>query len=149
MEDALERLDEDRDELMAARPGGRDLVAQIPDEAEPLRSYLDPIKKEVGVEIRNSVERPTVPKGKFRENAQQITLTDVGLREIMEFLRRVETKAPTVVTQTVKLKRSNGNKERFDRVELVIASYERGGKSRGAPATEAEPPAEAGAGVAP
>jgi hypothetical protein len=128
---ALEDIEKHRDDLTAARTHTGEVTAMIPDEAQPLGLYLESIEQQTGVQIKNSTEKGSVPKGKFHELGLQIQLFDVSLDQLANFLKLVETKSPTVVTQRLYVKRSNNKKDSMDRVELTVATYERGKKEGG------------------
>src|SRR5688572_7491646 len=123
--DALQSLAEHRDELEAAKDKGASVVSMIGDEAEPLATYLEAIEQEIGVKIQKSTEKPMVTKGKFHERALSVQLYDVTVDQLARFLERIETKSPIVVTQRLFVKRSSVVKEKLDRVEITVATYER------------------------
>ena len=123
--EALKTIDAHRDDLAERSSQASEVVAVIGDEAPSLATYLETIEGEVGVQIRNSSERPVLPKGKFREHALQVTLYNVTLSELTEFLRKIETKSPSVVTQRVYVKRSSTQPDHMDRVEITVATWDR------------------------
>jgi hypothetical protein len=131
--DALHNLAENHDELASAKTKAAGALQQIDTEAEPLATYLESIEGEVGVKISNVTSEKVVDKGsKFREKSVQVTLYDVTLDQLAKFLERVETKSSIVVTQRLFVKRSSTVKEKLDRVELTVATYERKGGGRAA-----------------
>jgi hypothetical protein len=125
--DALQSLADHRDELEAAKDKSVNVVAMIGEESESLATYLESIEQEVGVKIQKSTEKPVVTKGKFHERALSVQLYDVTVDQLARFLERIETKSPIVVTQRLFVKRSSVNKEKLDRVEITVATYERTG----------------------
>jgi type II secretory pathway component PulM len=129
------------DELVEARSKQGETVAMIGEEAQSLAPYVEKIGGEVGVQIRAQAEKPTVAKGKFHEHATQLTLYDITLDQLARFLKGIETQSPTVVVQQLKVRRSTLQKEKLDRVEMVVATYSRAPARRpagAAPATPAE-----------
>jgi type II secretory pathway component PulM len=151
MHDALRNLAEHRDVLEEAKTKATTAVEQIDNEAEPLATYLESIEGEVGVKISNVTSEKVVDKGsKFREKSVQVTLYDVTLEKLATFLERIETKSQIVVTQRLFVKRSSSVKERLDRVELTVATYERkgGGKVTDKKEDKKEDAEEAGGGAA-
>ena len=54
--------------------------------------------------------------------------------------------SPTVVTQRLYVKRSSMHKEKIDRVEITVATYERGKKGKGGGEAEARAHEDAGTG---
>ena len=121
----LQTIASRHDELIEARSKQGETVAMIGEEAPSLATYLEKIAGEVGVQIRAQAEKPTVAKGKFHEHATQLTLYDVTLDQLARFLRGIETQSPIVVVQQLKVRRSALQKEKLDRVELVVATYAR------------------------
>jgi hypothetical protein len=121
---ALDSLDAKRDLLLEERGRQGDVLAQIGAEAAPLAPYLEKVGAEVGVQIRQQSDRPPVQKGRFREVGKHIVFMDVTLDQLAQFLKRTEAN-PTIVTQRLTIKRSMVNKEKMDRVELDVATYER------------------------
>jgi hypothetical protein len=87
-----------------------------------------------------------VPKGKFSERLVEVKLKNLTLAELAEFLRRVETNSPAVVTQRVLVMKSAfGAPEKLDSADLTIAAYERikeNGKDAKKGANEPAQPAE-------
>lgn len=137
----LVSLENRRDELIEAKSKQGEAVAMIGDEALALPTYLENVQTQAGVTIRNQSEKPTVTKGKFHEHGTEITLTDLNVDQLARFLRGIETQSQVVVTTSIKVTRSTIQKERIDRVQIVISTYARGKK---APAEKpaAAPPAE-------
>ena len=120
---ALHTLSERKEEILEARTRGPDV--QFGEEPTPLATYLEKIGSEAGVTIKAQTEKPTVTKGKFHEIALQITLNDITLDQLANFLKKVETQSATVVTQRVYAKRSLMAKEKMDRVEVTVATWAR------------------------
>jgi type II secretory pathway component PulM len=140
----LATLDSRREELIEARSKQGETVAMIGDEAQALPTYLEKVGSETGVQIRAQAEKPTVAKGKFHEHSTQISLFDVSLEQLAQFLRGIETQSPVVVTQRLLVKRAVMQKERLDRVEITVATYSRAPARRAA--TPAGPATGAGEG---
>jgi hypothetical protein len=122
----LHSLSEHRDELIAQRGGGGSAVDHIGDQAEALPTYLESIETKVGdVKINNVTSEKENKKGKFLEKSVQVTLVNVTLDQVARFLERLESDSKIVVTQRLFLKRSSSDKEKLDRVEITVATYER------------------------
>jgi hypothetical protein len=123
---ALKHLEENRDDLVAARSKAGTERSVFNAEVPPLATYLEGIAKELAIQIPESTEKPGIPKGKFSERLVEVKLVNVTLAELAEFLRRVETNSPAVVTQRVLVMKSAfGTPEKLDSAELTIAAYER------------------------
>jgi len=134
---ALTSLEKRRDELMEAKSRQNEVVALIGEEATPLPTYLEKVGSEIGVQIRAQTEKPTVTKAKFHEHSNEITLTDLTIEQLAGFLRGVETQSPIVVSTRLSVKRSNLNKEKLDRVMIIVSTYARPKKAAEKPAAPA------------
>src|SRR6266571_5702746 len=99
MRSALQTLSQRKDEILEARMRGPEVA--IGDEPTPLATYVERIGGEVGVTIRAQNDKPVVTKGKYHEVALQITLNDITLDQLANFLKKVETQSQTVVSQRV------------------------------------------------
>jgi hypothetical protein len=121
---ALHKLDEHAADLAAAKVGAEDKAAVIGDQAPPLASYLEGIANELGMQIPESTERPAVVKGKYRELSIDVKLRGVSLDQLSQFLKRVETRQPAVVTQRLWVKPYTSAHDKLD-VELTIATWEK------------------------
>jgi hypothetical protein len=133
----LVSLEQHRDDLAVDKSKQGDAVALIGEEAQPLSTYLEKVGGEAGVTIKNQTDRPMQLKGKFQELATQIILYDLNIDQLGKFLRGIETTSPIVVTRHLVVKRAALQKEKFDRVEITVATYQRG-KAAAAPAKPAE-----------
>ena len=123
---ALKLLDENRDDLIAARSKVGAEMSVFDNPAPPMATYLEEIANELGIQIPESTERQGTPKGKFSERLVEVKLKNITLAELAEFLRRVETKSPAVITQRVLVMKSAfGTPEKLDSADVTIAAYER------------------------
>jgi hypothetical protein len=121
----LTYLEAHRDELSAdhgSRPDGAGLIG---DEATPLATYLEKIGTEAGVTIKNQTDRPVLVKGRFQEVATNITLFDLSVDQMSRFLKGIETASGIVVTRHLIVKRASLVKEKLERVEVTVATYQR------------------------
>jgi hypothetical protein len=147
----LASLDEKRDQLAADASKKGEIVAMIGEEAPALGTYIEKVASESAVPIKGTVDRPIATKGKFRELSNEITLYDITVDQLAKLLHGLETTNPTVVTQKLDIRRSAMTKEKFDRVVITVATYERvkGAKTAAAPGATAAPAAEPAAAAAP
>jgi hypothetical protein len=122
----LASLSSRREELLEARSKQGETVAMIGEEATALPTYLEKISGQ----IRAQTAKPTVAKGKFHEYATSITLFDISLDQLARFLKGIETQSPVVVTQSLSVRRSNLQKEKLDKVDVVVATYARAPAAR-------------------
>jgi hypothetical protein len=142
---ALEQLETHALEQANARTGDVDVNAIIGDTAPPLATYLEGIANEVGISIPESTERPSVTKGRFHERSIDLKLRGVTLEQLAQFLKRVETRSPAVVTQRVFVKPYVSAHDKLD-VELTIATYEKAKPEKGKPSDSKKPSGGTGEG---
>ena len=129
---ALHTLTQNRAEILAHRSAPGDAAATIGDEAPRLATYLETIANEVGIQIPESTERPPTTKGKFLERTVEVKLRGLSVEQLANFLAKVETQSPIVVTQRLFVKRSSFSQDgKLDAVELTVGTYERARKDKG------------------
>jgi Tfp pilus assembly protein PilO len=122
---ALRLIAEHQDEILEKRNSPDDPERMIPETAQPLQTYLESLASQAGnMTIPDSTERPAVVKGKYRELSVDISLHGVSLDQLSKFLRLVETTAPAVVTQRIKIHPYVSAHDKLD-VELSISAYEK------------------------
>jgi hypothetical protein len=148
--EALRKIDRHVVEQASAKPDSGERPPTIPDQATPLASYVEGIANELGMSIPESTERTPVVKGKYRELAVDVKLRGVSLEQLAQFLKRVETRQPAVVTQRLFVRPYVSAHEKLD-VELTIATWEKAkpdakskGKGKGEGGGEKSDEAKAG-----
>jgi general secretion pathway protein M len=99
-------------------------AAVIGDAATPLASYTEGIANELGLTIPESTERPAVVKGKYRELALDVKLRGVSLEQLAQFMKRIETRQPAVVTTRVFVRPYVSAHEKLD-AELTVVTWEK------------------------
>ena len=128
---ALRMLEQSGGQFLAQRNQPGDGAAAIGDEAPRLATYLESVANEVGIQIPETTERPIVAKGKFHQRSVEVKLRNVTVQQLADFLRKVETKSPIVVSERVYVRRSTfGSDDKLDAVELTIDTYERAKKDK-------------------
>jgi Type II secretion system (T2SS), protein M len=122
---ALRLISEHQDEIIEKRNSPDDPERVIPETAQPLQTYLEGIASQAGnMTIPESTEKPPVVKGKYRELSIDLQLRGVTLDQVAKFLKLVETNAPAVVTQRLRIKPFVSAHDKLE-VELTIAAYEK------------------------
>jgi type II secretory pathway component PulM len=121
---ALLLITEHQDEIYAKRNSTDNPESRIPENAQPLATYLDGIATQAGVTIPEQSERPVVKKGKYDELSIDIKLRGVSLEQLSKFLRLVETSGQAVVTERLYIKPYISAHEKLD-AELTIAAFEK------------------------
>jgi len=93
--------------------------------APPLAGWLAKIADEVGVEIPETQDRSTVPRGKtFKERSTHIRLSKVGMYKLSTFMERVSASDYPVVISRLDIKKRSGKPDEYD-AELDIAAFDR------------------------
>lgn len=123
--EALRTIELHRDSYEQSR--AQDTAALIGPEAPPLATYLDQLAQETGFPIPEATERPPVTKGKFVERSIDLKLRGLTVQQLADFLQKVETRSPTVVTQRLYVKTYFNQHDKLD-VELTVATWERAKK---------------------
>lgn len=138
--EALRSIDEHRDDLMGGGGPKGDLAARLGGAAPSLAPYLESIANEVGIQIPESSERTPTTKGEHNELVIDVKLRGVTIDQLAQFLKKVETRHPAVVTQRLYVRTYFNQHEKLD-VELTVAAYEKAQKKapKGGGGGEAKP----------
>jgi general secretion pathway protein M len=94
-------------------------------QAPPLAGWLAKVADEVGVEIPETQDRSTVPRGKtFKERSTHIRLSKVGMYNLSTFMERVSASNYPVVISRLDIKKRSGKPDEYD-AELDITAFDR------------------------
>lgn len=119
--DAIAALEKHADDLMNGKVKTGSVVSDAP---VSLATYLEKIGNDVGVPLPETTESSHPAKSpKFTEHTIDVTLRNITIDQLAQFLRRVETDEPSVVTQHLNVKPYRSDHVHMD-VELTIATYE-------------------------
>jgi type II secretory pathway component PulM len=119
---AIASLEKHADELMSGKGKSASAIADAP---VSLATYLETIGHDVGVELPETTESSHPAKSpKFTEHTIDVTLRNITIDQLAQFLKRVETDQPSVVTQHLNVKPYRSDHVHMD-VELTIATYEK------------------------
>lgn len=93
--------------------------------APPLAGWLAQLADEVGVEIPETQDRSTVPRGKtFKERSTHIRLTKVGMYQLSNFMEKVSASQFPVVISRLDIKKRGGKPDEYD-AEMDITAFDR------------------------
>lgn len=137
--DSLQAIDESNDdarEALAAIAKHRDeyleaksrMVAQevrIGNEPPQLAADLEAAAREAGLQIAETTPRPVQPAGKrYVEHQTDVTLRQVGLKELATFLSRAETGRRLIMITRLHVKRRFSEGEKMD-AQLSAIAFEK------------------------
>jgi general secretion pathway protein M len=96
--------------------------------APALAGWLAQIADEVDVEIPETQDRSTVPRGKtFKERSTHIRLSKVGMYQLSNFMERVSSSRYPVVITRLDIKKRGGKPDEYD-AEMDITAFDRAEK---------------------
>jgi general secretion pathway protein M len=120
--------------------------------APQLQAFLAKLASDVGVEIPESQDRQSVPRGKrFDERSTKLTLRKVGMLKLVKFLEKIEQSGHPVKISQIDI-RKRTEPDSYD-VDMIVSAFDRkvapepkaGAKSDrdgGAPESASASPAE-------
>lgn len=125
MQEALQAMNENRDEYLDARSRQAAQDARIGTGAPQLAADLETAARAVGIQIPETNERPAAPVGKRHlEHNVDIKLRQVDLQLLSKFLARLETAGRLIVVTRMGIKRAFADGAKLN-VELTATAYER------------------------
>lgn len=96
--------------------------------APALASFLAKQAEQVGLEIPETEDRSTVPRGKqFKERASRIRLKRVGLLQFSNFMSSIEKSGYPVSISRLVMKKNSAKPDQFD-VEMDVSAFDRESK---------------------
>jgi hypothetical protein len=127
MRQALKDIATHREEFIRARSETNTKERMIPKEAPPLQGYLEAAAKELDITIPEMNERPPQARGKnFVEKSVDIKLRGVGLLQLAEMMRKVETGTSNVIVISRLYIRTRFNQHDQLDAEMTVSTFERG-----------------------
>lgn len=112
--------------------------------APQLQAFLAGLASQAGVEIPESQDRQSVPRGKrFEERSTKITLRKVGMLKLVKFLEKIEQSGYPVKITQINVRKRGSEPDSYD-VDLVVSAFDRkaepkaAGVDAGAPAGSAK-----------
>lgn len=97
-------------------------------QAPALAGWLAQIADDVGVDIPETQERSTVPRGKtFKERGVHIRLSKVGMYQLSNFMEKVSASSYPVIISRIDIKKRGGKADEYD-AEMDITAFDRGEK---------------------
>jgi len=144
---AITSIQEQAETIERARAQKGALTQRYKDPAPQLQAFLAKLASDVGVEIPESQDRQSVPRGKrFDERSTKITLRKVGMLKLVRFMEKIEHSGHPVKVLQVDI-RKRTEPDSYD-IDMIVSAFDRkaspepkpGAKDRdgGAPASSAE-----------
>jgi Tfp pilus assembly protein PilO len=123
--EALAAIAQHQTEYLEAKSRKAKQEARIGVAPPQLAADLEAAAKEAGIEIPETVDRPTNPAGKrYLEHSLDVKLRKVGLKELATFLSKVETNPRLIVITRLQVRRAHDDGTKLN-VELTATAYER------------------------
>ena len=119
---ALQALQVYRGSEHLRQPKGASVV--LPKDAIDLRSHLEAAASAAGITIPRYRSQPAVTKGKYREVSTSISLNNLTLPQVKDFLEKVENRKEVAVTE---LQIRARNKDKMF-IELVVSTFHQAGE---------------------
>jgi len=109
-------------------------------QAPALAGWLAQLADDVGVDIPETQDRSTVPRGKtFKERSTHIRLSKVGMYQLSNFMERVSASSYPVIISRIDIKKRGGKADEYD-AEMDITAFDRDKKPEKKPAKKAPAP---------
>jgi len=130
-------------ELAKAQKGALEQRYKKP--APQLQAFLAKLASEAGVEIPESQDRQSVPRGKrFDERSTKITLRKVGMLKLVKFLEKIERSGHPVKVSQLDIRKRSEAPDAYD-VDMIVSAFDR----KAAPEAKSGAKGDRDGGVAP
>lgn len=141
MREAMATLQQSRSVLEKRAEEQVKMDARYERQAPPLAGFLAGIAQRHKIEIPETQDQADVPHGKrFSERSTKITLRDVGMLKLAEFMQGVATSGYPVSISRINIRKKASPPDSYN-VQLTVSAFDRKAaeeKPEGAPADEAE-----------
>ncbi len=116
---------EDQSELLERAKADKGALEQRYRQPAPqLQAFLAKLAADVGVEIPESQDRQSVPRGKrFDERSTKITLRKVGMLKLVKFLEKIEHSGHPVKISQIDI-RKRTEPDAYD-VDMIVSAFDR------------------------
>jgi len=123
--DAISAINDDSEAIEHAKAEKLAITERYAHAAPQLQAFLASLASQSEVEIPESQDRQSVPRGKrFEERSTKVTLRKVGMLKLVKFLERIEQSGyPIKITQFDVRKRAT-EPDSYD-VEMIVSAFDR------------------------
>lgn len=108
----------------------RSKQVEIPDKPIKLDRYVEGVIQKAGIDSPRYPQPKETKKGAFVERSFELSFNKLTVVQLKDFLEKLETGSHVVVVKELHVKRNFRDKEALD-VNLVVATYYKGGKGKG------------------
>jgi hypothetical protein len=123
----IDKLEKNRPRLVQGQEGDTAATARLDRKPPALQGHLDALASRFEVEIKDykpSKPKQLGPKKEVTEEALVVSLYDIGLDKLMQFLNAVEAGGHFLVTTELSIMPRSGQHDRLDVKTLKVSAYE-------------------------
>jgi general secretion pathway protein M len=122
---ALAAIEDQAEVIEVAKAQKGALEQRYKKPAPQLQAFLAKLASDSGVEIPESQDRQTVPRGKrFDERSTKITLRKVGMLKLVKFLEKIEHSGHPVKVLQLDIRKRTEVADAYD-VDLIVSAFDR------------------------
>jgi len=122
---AIAAIEEQAEVIEVAKAQKGALEQRYKKPAPQLQAFLAKLASDTGVEIPESQDRQTVPRGKrFDERSTKITLRKVGMLKLVKFLEKIEHSGHPVKVLQLDIRKRTEVADAYD-VDLIVSAFDR------------------------
>jgi general secretion pathway protein M len=122
---ALAAIEDQAEVIEVAKAQQGALEQRYKKPAPQLQAFLAKLASDSGVEIPESQDRQTVPRGKrFDERSTKITLRKVGMLKLVKFLEKIEHSGHPVKVLQLDIRKRTEVADAYD-VDLIVSAFDR------------------------
>ena len=123
--DIIQQIADERVLLGRRQADGQRVEQRYARQAPPLAGFLAQTADMVGVEIPETQDRSTVPRGKtFKERITKIQLRKVGMLQLSNFMDKVSNSGYAVSISKLNIKKRGTKPDEFD-AEMEVSAFDR------------------------
>lgn len=120
----IQQIEDERAVLARRQADGERVERRYARQAPPLAGFLAQIADKAGVEIPETQDRSTVPRGKtFKERITKIQLRKVGMLQLSNFMDKVSNSGYAVSISKLNIKKRGTKPDEFD-AEMEISAFD-------------------------
>ena len=128
----LDAIEDERMSLAKSQAEKKRIESRYARKTPALASFLANQAEQVGLEIPETEDRSTVPRGKqFKERVSRIRLKRVGLLQFSNFMSGIEKSGFPVSISRLVMKKNSSKPDQYD-VEMDVSAFDRETKKSGA-----------------
>ncbi len=130
---ALTAIEDQAEVIEVAKAQKGALEQRYKKPAPQLQAFLAKLASDSGVEIPESQDRQTVPRGKrFDERSTKITLRKVGMLKLVKFLEKIEHSGHPVKVLQLDIRKRTEVPDAYD-VDLIVSAFDRKAEAKPSP----------------